>query len=485
MTSRLVLGVLLGLLVRPHSPTAAADPKPAPHKPVVKLGTIPDVKLTPRPAPDPAKVKRVKELIADLAKLDEAEVGLSATLGGHDFAPVPGQGRVGVLLLTDHRLKPSGTLRELVALGPDALPFLLDALDDRTPTKITITHNGVVGVMSHQGFLHMNPVNPAAEGVFADQLARFGVPKRQLGVRDFPRSYTVTVGDVCFVATGQIVGRGYSAVRYVPTGSIALTSPTHDAKLCATVRAIWAGKDPAKALFDSLLADYATEGIFNGRSLDGWSAGSDFPCGAALRLLYYFPQEAAPLIAGRLDKLDVTDALKSNGSSGWMQQCVANRVRADEFVKAVAWCEEPAVRTAVVRLFRRAEDYWALMAALPAIGDKALIRGRLEPLVDRILADGKASGSSVLAALAERTPDTAEAVFRKYLRDRAGSGAGKRAGRCAGRRCRGTSRSSGHSSTTGGRPITRTTRTRTGTGRTSASGSATRPHGYWPTTTRS
>jgi hypothetical protein len=66
------------------------------------------------------------------------------------------------------------------------------------------------------------------------------------------------------------------------------------------VCALWSSKDPAKKLLDSLLLDYATEGRFNGKSLDGWDEESNYQIEAAVRLLYYFPKETAPLIAARL-----------------------------------------------------------------------------------------------------------------------------------------------------------------------------------------
>lgn len=411
MKTPLALGFLLAVLAGLRISAVAADePKAKPPGAAVKLGKIPDVKLALRPAVDPARVKHVKGLIADLAKLGGPGVGLSATLSGHDFAPVPGQAQAGVLLLTDHRVKESQALRELVAFGPDALPLLLDALEDGTPTRITIRHEGFLGGMWYGGELGLNPVNPAEAAVYkarAEARGRGGEREEQADILD---SYTVKIGDVCFVAIGQIVGRAYSAVRYQPTACIVINSPTHDAKLRADVRAAWAGKDPTRRLLDSLLADYAIEGVFNGRTLDGWGAGSRLQCGAALRLLYYFPKEAAGLVSGRLDSLDV-------GPGEYMTRAVANRVRAEEFVKAVAWCEEPVVRAAVVNVFKRAEHYGSLMAALPAVEDKALIRGRLEPMLDRAVVDKTTAGSPLLRALAERTPDTAEAVFRKYLRD--------------------------------------------------------------------
>jgi hypothetical protein len=225
------------------------------------------------------------------------------------------------------------------------------------------------------------------------------------------------VGDVCFVVIGQIVGRSYEAVRYQPTACIVLNCPAHDPKLCAEVRAVWKSEDPRRKLFDSLRADYATEGVFNGKSLDGWDSGSDLQCGAALRLLFYFPKEAGRLVAGRLDKLDVRKDQELESS---MRRCVANGVRADSFIKSVAWSQDPAVRAALVQVFKRAEDVDALLAALPAIEDRDLIRSRLEPLVAAQPAEERGpygQGFRLLVALAQRTPDSARSVFERYLRD--------------------------------------------------------------------
>lgn len=394
----------------------ADKPKAKPPTLTVKLGAIPEVKMGQPPAVDDAQTKRIKELIADLAKLDSADVGLSATFSGHDFAPVPGQSQVGTLLFADHQVKRSQPLRDLVTLGPDALPHLLDALDDKTPTMLVIKHDFGIGGMWYGSELDLNPVNPAEAAIYK---ARVEVSEKERDevfraeVSSTLKSHTVTVGDVCFVAIGQIVGRGYSAVRYQPTACIVINSPTHDAKLCADVRAAWSNKEPAKKLFDSLLADYATEGVFNGENLNGWYAGNDLQCGAATRLLYYFPKESAKLIAQRLEKLDV-----SKGDS--MLQWVANRVRPDHFLKATAWCEDPDVRAAVAGVFTRAERREDVLAALPAIRDAKTIRERLEPMVDKLPAEEGGpygDGYHLLTALAERAPDTAKAAFQKYLKD--------------------------------------------------------------------
>jgi hypothetical protein len=393
----------------------ADDPEPkAPDLPV-KLGKVPDLRLTPRAPVADAQAKRIKDLIASLAALDKPDFGLSATLSGSSFAPLPGQDHAGAMLLTDHRLQRSEGLKALVELGPDALPFLLDALDDQTPTKITIDHADGFGVMWHGSELHLNPVNPAEKAVYQARAKKPRLDEEE-HIKHV-KSYTVKVGDVCFVAIGQIVGRRYQAVRYQPTACIVLNCPAHDRDLCAEVRAIWKAKDARSKLFDSLRADYATEGVFNGKSLDGWSLGSDLQCGAALRLLFYFPKDAAPLVADRLERLDVGKDREADSS---MRRCVANGVRADNFIKSVAWSKDPGVRAALVGVFKRAENTSDLLAALSAVEDNDLVRRRVEPFITALPADERGpygDGYHLLLALGQRTPDTARAVFERCLKD--------------------------------------------------------------------
>src|SRR5262249_10867554 len=162
---------------------------------------------------------------------------------------------------------------------------------------------------------------------------------------------TVKVGDVCMVAIGQIVGRPYRCVRYQPTAIIIINSPIEDADLPDELRAIWSSEDPTKRFLDSLLTDYATEGVFNGETLDGWVQASELQCRAGLRLLYYVPKETAPFIAARLRSFDVKAA--EGGLDGWTRREVRNGARTDYFIKAVKWCKEPAIEQALRDLKRR------------------------------------------------------------------------------------------------------------------------------------
>jgi hypothetical protein len=206
-----------------------------------------------------------------------------------------------------------------------------------------------------------NPLNPLEKRVLSKPWTRDDDEDEE------PlETYTVKVGDVCFVAIGQIVGRPYRAVQYVPSGTIGITSPVKDRQLRERVRAIWASKDPARKLLDSLLTDYATEGKYNGKSLDGWDDGSDYQTKAAMRLLYYFPEETVPLIAARLRSFDVRDpdnpGEKANEEerdaylTRWEKREVRNGVRTKEFIKAVSWCRAPAIQQALADLAKRTDD---------------------------------------------------------------------------------------------------------------------------------
>lgn len=129
---------------------------------------------------------------------------------------------------------------------------------------------------------------------------------------------------------------------------IGFNSPVEVQELRKRVRDIWKSDDPAKRLFDSLLLDYVTESAF-----DDLNTASGFQVGAAWRLLYYFPKESAPLIAGRLQKMDV----KSVGENEkWYHRDERNGVRTLDFIRSVAWCKEPRIQEALADIAKRTDD---------------------------------------------------------------------------------------------------------------------------------
>ena len=237
---------------------------------------------------------KIKKLIASLSEMKQPYFGVSSTLSGHAFAPIEGTEEVGTLMFTDHKSQSFDAFRELVQLGPQSLGFLLSAVDNKTPTGITMDHGGGFGGMWFANELWGNPINRR------EQRALMTRADERHPFENHINKYVVKVGDLCLVAIGQIVGRHYHAVRYQPSACIVINSPTHDKVMCRQVREIWSSETPAKTLFDSLILDYSTAAVFNGESLDGWGLADSLQCEAAMRLLYYFPKQTSDMLAKRL-----------------------------------------------------------------------------------------------------------------------------------------------------------------------------------------
>jgi hypothetical protein len=324
---------------------------------------------------------QIKKLIAGLADLDRPDFGLSSSISAdRSFAPLAGMATIEGGQMTDHGVGQADNLRRLVQLGPKAMPFLLEALDDQRPTKLVVQH----------GQLFLNP-----------------------------EKYVVKIGDVCYVAIGQITGRHYSAVHYVPSGGAAVESPAGNAKLAKQIRGEWGGDDPAKRLYEKLEADYHTKLVFNGRNLNGWD--SRRVTEAAMRLLYYFPRESTRLLADRLDALKVPYS-GSGLDDAWMKREVANGVRADELIKAVSWCQDPLIKTALVGIYRRTDDPGLLIVVLPSVEESEAnsIPARLVSVLDKLPESAgyaNRGGYELLETLIKRVGKDARPALERYLRE--------------------------------------------------------------------
>jgi hypothetical protein len=330
-----------------YSAVALACPVAYAEDKIVALGEIPRITLDNREPTTKKEAARIKSLIKSLAQIENPDFGFSQTLTGDRFLPIVGtENFQSGLIIRSHRIKICAELRELVCLGPKALPFLLDALADTTPTKMKISHESSFGAMWFAHELSGNAANSFEHQILAG--------KQKEGEEERIVSYVVTVGDVCFVAVGQIVGRPYHAVRYQPTACVVINSPTHDKELREQVQKVWSNSEPDRKVFDSLLLDYSTRGVFNGKTLDGWSVGSNLQCSAVMRLLYYYPSATGHLVAERIAGLDLSEL--PDGVDAYIKRQVENGVRASDFLKAVNWCEEPVIVKALGEARERATD---------------------------------------------------------------------------------------------------------------------------------
>ena len=378
---------------------------------------VPTIKLDNKGEATESDIKTIKKLIAELATIASYEEVLPPEAYaipnfGTVFVPVPSSTNFAMSLLTKHGLKWNSAFTSLVELGPKALPFLLESLDNKTPTKVTIKCDGGFGGMWFGHEIPSNPANRNEAKALAEAKADDSPrtkPVVIVGVRpSLVHEYTLKVGDICFVAVGQITNRSYNAVRYQPTACWILNSTVVDKKLAAEVRAIWGKADYRQKLLDSLLLDFHTRG-----------GGSFFlQAEAVTRLLYYFPQATEDLIVARLKGLDISAA---DGS----EQVEPTDTLTDDFLRGVSWSSQPKIRAELLEIFRRTTDPQTLLAALPGVGKEhgELVFRRLTERLARLPQDkqklyshAQFDAQSLLIALGNRFPDRAEAVFQSFLK---------------------------------------------------------------------
>jgi hypothetical protein len=227
----------------------------------------------PRPQTEiPALIDRLRGLTSeDLASVPALGMSAFVPLGMMDFG------------LSSYDFKPlpsSGPLNELIRRGAAAVPHLVAHLDDKRPTKITYRHDFSMGSMFFDDEYDYNRRTAASppKGV-----------NRSLGAAPdkFHGSHVVTVGDLCFVALGQIVNRDFNAVRSQPTMCIVVNSPTSSAVLRDVIRKEWAGLTPARHR-ELLVRDFLQPDSEYRR------------VGACLRLGYYYPEVLEPLVLKQL-----------------------------------------------------------------------------------------------------------------------------------------------------------------------------------------
>lgn len=250
------------------------------HKSLAMVGllsiTFPAYAGDPKKPDDPAIA-----LIDQLQKLNTQDTGYSGSVSGSSFLPL-GHRSDSVLLLSP--APPSGksdVMLSLAKLGSKAVPALLDHLDDDRKTKIVIKNNlfGFFGIAQDEG------------GKAEDE------EEKGKGEKPFasPKQYTLRVGDLCYVALGQIVNRNYTAVHYIPSGIISITSVPHSKKLRADLKKQWGDFTSEKHLA-SLTKDL---NFRKGKEDDDDDSAR---VGASLRLAYYFPKEFESIAVEQLKR---------------------------------------------------------------------------------------------------------------------------------------------------------------------------------------
>jgi hypothetical protein len=323
-------------------------------------------------APDPARDAQVAKLIEDLLAIAKPYDGITLTSGGG----------VGFdATWSDEDTPPA--FRELVRLGPAAMPALLAHLDDARETKLKFRWiDADWGDDARGSRMFLQPEIDAGgqeervriRRVLGAEAEKEGPIDRGLGKRI--DGHTVTVGDCCFVVLGQIVNRSYEAVRYRPSLMAVVSSPTRDPRIAKVVRGRWGRGDPRQLLMESLLDDFRR------------TRGSRLQTGAAERLLFYSPDSSGPLVAKRistlhwddlggeqweLDGLDAIDLLRRTARTGhplaraeWLKLLDPQRRKAIQFAALDCTPQDPGEdgRERIRAILRGTMDAELMLACL-------------------------------------------------------------------------------------------------------------------------
>jgi hypothetical protein len=195
--------------------------------------------------------KSVVELIDDLTQIDSESVAIHSR-----YLPPVGfivdDTPVSLRTSREGDVVPDAPpqMRELVRRGPVALPELIKHLADRRPTKLEVGR-----LPAPYGFMGK------FFGVMYDPRVRDWEQKlpphppfRPFKAIWYGDTYTLKVGDVCYVLIGQIVNRHLAAVQPVPSGLLVVNSPIEVPELLDLVKSDW-GSGDAETVKASLLAD--------------------------------------------------------------------------------------------------------------------------------------------------------------------------------------------------------------------------------------
>ena len=210
-------------------------------------------------------------LVEALTAIDHPDVGYSANASGTAFLPY-GERDVGMLLLEPEPRQPSHALTALVSGGAAAMPALISGLGD---TRV------IAGLPAMKAMMWMSypdeyDWNRRATATPPQGVHRDNEPQQ-------PTEYRVTVGDLCFIAIGQIVNRNFTAVRYQPSGGLVVNSPSRSLALLQTVVAEWGGLSVEEHR-RRLTADFLTPDSPERR------------VGAAVRIAFYAPEALPALV---------------------------------------------------------------------------------------------------------------------------------------------------------------------------------------------
>ncbi|QDT99311.1 hypothetical protein [Gimesia aquarii] len=224
--------------------------------------------------------EKIETLIDKLVTVSEPGFGYLVYSSGTEFLPYADTGMMGAQVIGAGQPVRSEPLRKIVEQGIDAIPTLIKHIGDERK----INMKPVQG-FSFTGFIDLYDFN---------NRTRKDVPSNvnlDLFEKDenHPNKHSITVGDLCFVALGQIVNRRFAATKYVPTGILAVSSPSYSKQLREVVIKDWQDLTREQHI-QQLIQDFKMPD----------HEGRQF--GAYLRLSFYYPEFVETLVLKQLNK---------------------------------------------------------------------------------------------------------------------------------------------------------------------------------------
>jgi hypothetical protein len=222
----------------------------------------------------------IERLIDQLVEVSEPGFGYSVFFSGSEFLPYENTGEMSTLVLGAEQAARSEALRKLVEVGAAAVPVLLRHIDDDRLIKMEPL-KGMEWMSSDDEYdFNSRTTTQKPQGVNRDWFKDSD---------DRPDEHAVTVGDLCFVALGQIVNRQFSATRYQPTGGLVISSPTSSEAFRKVILDDWKGLTAER--HKELLIEDFLKPDYEGRLT-----------GAYLRLAFYYPDAVEKLVLDELSK---------------------------------------------------------------------------------------------------------------------------------------------------------------------------------------
>ena len=234
--------------------------------------------------PSRADVREIEELIDELANVSEPGFGFSELFDGTQFLPYLDDAEEGGSSCNMPAIPArSDTLRRIVEQGAAAVPVLIKHLGDSRKTKVPPLSEMPLG--SEYDF-NRRTATSVPKGVHHPLNSPIDFAKWWLTAHE----HTVRVGDLCFVALGQIVNRKFYVANSARMG---VNSPPFSKALREAVTSEWGGLTPDR--HRSLLID-------DFQKPDDDSRMVFRRIGAYRRLAYYYPEVVEQLVLDQLAK---------------------------------------------------------------------------------------------------------------------------------------------------------------------------------------